>query len=462
MRLARALRFKKTLIPLSSTEAGSGAENIITFLRAIGDNCNMVAEVKINNTVGTPDTRFIPPHIRYNNSAFPLELKTTIAEVDDYGHDRPGIPRCRDAIADDFNRRYGTNIKGQNVILTTGGRAAMSSAALRIAGKHRRRGNLYNPKGQLYMPKVLLMQPGYNLFQTQLEGFGYEMRFVNISGLNDEQKLAAIRRRMDEQVLLLPICSPNNPDGQIFSEYFLNGVLKLMTEFPRLNVVYDSIYAPIIREPGIKVPNIFAMAAGNEELQSRIYVVDALSKSYAWPSRRAGWVIAYSEEEIKSIQVYKDAQFGPVVHEAQMAVISALEFTPKIIPGYFDEVNRIYNARLELVHKKLHQIEGFIGEIPPGAIYYWANFSKMKNFHASDVVQAAAERGIALSPGMKFGEGDHIRINCGARATELEIICDNIIDICREKGAEVNPARVNVPTGADDVPEFARKTMLWR
>ena len=233
----------------------------------------MIAHI-IDNRVGEPDTDLMPPHIdHHDHKNFPYELRR-IKAIKGYGMDRTGLPRCLEAIATDFNHRFGDNITSGNIILATGGRGAMTSAALRVRGKMLRAGHDFTPK-------VLLMQPGYNLFEKQYEGLSWKFTHVNIANAkNDDERLALIKQSLDKETLMLPICSPNNPDGKIYSEYFLKGILKLMLEFPRLHITYDAIYAPIVRGPNVKVPNIFTLC-GNDELRSRIFVADALSKSYA-------------------------------------------------------------------------------------------------------------------------------------------------------------------------------------
>ena len=318
------------------------------------------------------------------------------------------------AIARDFNFKNNSNITEANIVLASGARAAASSAILHVMTKYPGRG-------------VLLMQPGYNLYQTQFKGFGFKPQFVNFSHIEKTgDRMELLRRNLNSDILFLPLCNPNNPTGEIYSEEFLRGLLGLLHEFPQLHIINDSIYDRVVRDSSIHPPNIFALA--NAEERKRVFEVNALSKFYSYPAIRAGWLIS-DATEIELIQEAKDAQIGPLNNIAQLLIIAALELTPKLIPDYFEQVNRVYNARLRLVHEKLQQIKGFKSGIPAGSFYYWADFSGL-DINVKQLVDELARENIFLSWCGKFGDDNCLRINCGAKQEELGIICDAIVNYC--------------------------------
>ncbi len=386
----------------------------------------------IDNRVGEPDTDFIPEYLRIGNLPKQLHHHTEYG----YSLDRRGIHETLDAIAKDFNHKNNSNITEANIVLSSGARSAASSAILHIMAKFPGR-------------KVLLIQPGYNLYENQFKGFGFTCDFVNISGATDAERLKLIEKNLTAETLFLPLCNPNNPTGEVYSSNFLKGILKLLHKFPNLHVINDSIYDRVVRDQTIHPPNIFALATHDE--RKRVFEVNALSKFYSYPAIRAGWLIS-DADEIAQIQEVKDAQFGPLNNVAQLMIIAALKLTPELIPHYFAQVNEVYNARLELVHKKLHQIKGFTSKIPQGAFYYWADFSGT-GIATPEIIQALEAKNIFVASGAKFGDANCIRINCGAKANELAIICDNIVEICAAKGAAITKAEIRLPL--HDKPPFA-------
>lgn len=389
----------------------------------------------IDNRVGEPDTDFIPPHLRIGNLPKELHHHTEYG----YSLDRRGIHHCLEAIAADFNFKNNSDIGEENIVLASGARAAASSAILHV---------MSNYKGR----KVLLVEPGYNLYKTQFEGFGFKSTAINIDGMDTKTRIEHIREKLDDEVLFLPLCNPNNPSGEIYSEEFLRGLLGLLHEFPNLHIINDSIYDRVVRDSTIHPPNIFALASMDE--RKRVFEVNALSKFYSYPAIRAGWLIS-DPEEVAKIQEVKDAQFGPLNNVAQLLIIGALEITTKLIPDYFEQVNKVYNSRLRLVHEKLQQISNFKSSIPAGSFYYWADFSNLVS--AKELVDSLTKKYIFLSWGAKFGDENCIRINCGAKAKYLAIICDEIVEFCHKKGIKINRSAVQVPTESEDRPAFAVK-----
>ena len=389
----------------------------------------------IDNRVGEPDLSLIPPHLLPGKLPAELYLLSELG----YSLDRRGMHRCLEAIAADFNRKNNSDITEANVVLAAGARSAATSAILRVLGKTRRlKTNI--------KPKVLLIQPGYNLYHTQFEGFGCDIDFVNLSkAQTDAGKIELITEKLDKNVLFLPLCNPNNPTGEIYSKNFLQALLELLNNFPNLHIINDSIYDRIIRRPDLPPANLFALA--NKVQRKRVFDVNGLSKFYAYPGIRAGWLIS-DAEEIHKLQEYKDAQLGPLNNEAQLTIIAALEMTEKLTPYFFDQVNKVYNERLEFVHKKLHQIKGFKSEIPPGSFYYWADFSNL-NINVKKMVDELAAKNIYLAWGGKFGAPKCIRINCGAKAQNLNMICDGIIEFCRQEGLTIHPGKISLPSEGD-------------
>ncbi len=389
----------------------------------------------IDNRVGEPDTDFIPPHLRVG------KLPVSLHHLTEYGYslDRRGIHHCLEAIAVDFNFKNNSNITEANIVLASGARAAASSAILHAMGKHKGR-------------KVLLVEPGYNLYRTQFEGFGFTCESVNIDKLDTQKRLQAIKAKLSDEVLFLPLCNPNNPTGEIYSEEFLRGILELLGQFPHLHIINDSIYDRVVRDNTIHPPNIFALANPTE--RKRVFEVNALSKFYSYPAIRAGWLIS-DPEEIAKIQETKDAQLGPLNNVAQLLIIAALEMTTKLIPDYFEQVNSVYNARLRLVHEKLQQIQGFKSAIPAGSFYYWADFSGL-NIDAKEIVDELEKQNIYLAWGGKFGNPNCIRINCGAKAMDLAVICDAVAEFCQIKGAGVTKSLIYLSSNSADLPGFSK------
>jgi aspartate/methionine/tyrosine aminotransferase len=272
-------------------------------------------------------------------------------------------------------------------------------------------------------PRALLLKPGYNLYDNQLIDLGFELDKVALpKAASDDEKLALIKAAITPDTVILPITNPNNPTGEIYSEKFLRGLLGLIDEFPRLNIINDAVYDHILRVGVAKPVNIFAL--GNNIEKKRVFEVNSLAKAYAYPAIRAGWAIG-EEKVIAEIQESKDPILGPLNNIAQLVTISALKHTPS---DYLENVKAVYDRRLKLVHDKLHQIKGFKSEIPLAAFYYWADFSGV--IEVKDLIHQLKAKNILLSDGAKFGDANCIRINCGASDEALITICDAIVETC--------------------------------
>lgn len=378
----------------------------------------------IDNRVGEPDLGLIPQNI------LPGKLPLSVMNLMEFGYsiDRQGLHETLQAVADYFNQYNNANVKPEQVIMADGARSAASVVVLYLRNKYAREDGT--------KPRALLLKPGYNLYDNQFVDLGFALDKVNLpKEASDEKKLALIKAAITHETVVLPITNPNNPTGEIYSEKFLRGLLDLVDEFPNLNIINDAVYDHILRAGVAKPANIFAM--GNAAEKKRVFEVNSLAKAYAYPAIRAGWAIG-EESVIAEIQESKDPILGPLNNIAQLVTISALVHTPS---DYLEKVTAVYDRRMQLVHDKLHQIEGFKSEVPPAAFYYWADFSGV--IEVKDLIRELKAKNILLSEGAKFGEPNCIRINCGASDEALIAICDAIVEVCREPKKSTNsPTRV--------------------
>ena len=368
----------------------------------------------INNIVGEPDLSLIPQNI------LPGNLPPEVMALMEYGYsiDRQGLPECLEAVADYYNNINNAHIKPDQVIMADGARAAASVIVIYLINHYEQRG--------LEKPRALLLKPGYNLYDEQFRGLGYGIDTAHVPvNITDAEKIKIIRAAIKPNTVVLPITNPNNPTGEIYSRGFLQSLLELLEEFPQLNIINDAVYDHIYRANAPLPISIFALA--NIAQSARVFEVNSLAKSYSYPAIRAGWAVG-AEAIIAAIQETKDPMLGPLNNIAQLVTISALKYTGE---DYHAKVNAVYDARLKLVHEKLHQIQGFKTKMPEGAFYYFADFTGVK-LTADEIVKAVAAKNIKLAAGAKFGAPNCIRINCGAHEDALEKICDAIVEACRE------------------------------
>ncbi len=408
----------------------------------------MSGRKKIDNRVGQPDIRMIPNHILPGR--MPGEVMQLM--IYDYAIDRQGLPQVLKAVADYYNDNIfpppqsgqasfpQLHIEPGQVLMADGARSAASVIAVYLMNQCRDRG--------VFHPRALLIKPGYSLYNAQFKGLGYKVDSVTVPlSASDGERLEAIRKAIKPDTIILPLTNPNNPTGEIYSAAFLQGLLKILDENPQLNIINDAVYDQILRKGIAKPASIMTLA--NPQQRKRVFEVDCLAKSFAYPAIRAGWAIG-DAEVMGAIQEGKDPMHGPLNNIAQLVVISALSFTPRLRPAYHEEVNAIYDRRLNYVHEKLSQIEGFKSQVPPATFYYWADFSGV--IPAQELIAELAKRDILVSNGKNFGDENCIRLNCGATAEVLGMICDEIVNICRERGVKINEREISpVPKILDEV-----------
>jgi len=97
---------------------------------------------------------------------------------------------------------------------------------------------------------------------------------------------------------LLVINFPHNPTGAILSESELNRVVEVARE-RNLTIFSDEMYRYLEHEPALRLPSV-------AEIYERGIALSGLSKSFALPGLRIGWLISKDQALLQSCATYKD------------------------------------------------------------------------------------------------------------------------------------------------------------
>jgi aspartate aminotransferase len=403
----------------------------------------------IDNRLGEPDPALVPKHVM----GMYLPKEAADLYVTGYLLDNYGLLAARKAVLDDFLRSNGDavaepeSLDPDNVVLTSGATYAAANLHWQIR----------KTAGSV-APEAALLEPGYNLYLPQLKEIGFAIRPVNVLDVlsdaraDKREREARIFDRLagavTKETALLILTDPGNPTGTVFSRAFKERLLtELLDVFPGLHIHHDAIYAKI-RRPHVETCSLFALA--DDKRRERVFETSSVSKAFL-PAVRGGWAILH-KKHLKSVDARLDCVHGQLGMEAQLSVIAALEATPRVIPNYYAEINRVYGVRAAYVKRRLEAIPG-VNSIPPeGAFYVFADFSALKarGTTAGAVVEEAKRRGILLAHGARFGAPDGIRVNAAAPGRELKAVLDAIRAIIGEKEEEPD---VGLAAG-EDVPRF--------
>jgi len=294
-----------------------------------------------------------------------------------------GITQLRNAICEWYLRRHGVVIDPElEACVTIGSKEGLSHLILAITGP-----------GDVVMTPT----PAYPIHPYSVIIAGGEVRSIPIGpgidffkGMENAYKTSWPRPKM------LIINFPHNPTTAVVEglDFF-----RKIVDFAKENnimIVHDLAYADLCFD-GYKAPS-FLQVPGASDVGVEFF---SMTKSYSMAGWRVGFCVGNKEMlgALTKIKSYLDyGMFQPI----QIASIVALRGPQDCV----EEIRKIYESRRNVLIKGL-QRAGWNVPPPKATIFVWAEipdrFKKMGSLEFCKLL--ITEGGVAVSPGIGFGEG---------------------------------------------------------
>lgn len=320
--------------------------------------------------------------------------------------DASGTPALKKAVCSYTKKNNGLDATPENVVVSCGAKQA-----------------LYNVFQVLLDEgdEALVPIPAWPTFGEQMKLC--EAKPVEIPTLHEENfqlDVEELEKRVTEKTRLLLINSPSNPTGAVYSEKNL----KQISDFAlahKLWVVADEVYNRIYYE-GEVAPSI--VQAGGAELQEKLVVVNAVSKTFAMTGWRIGWLVAPKEIAKAAGALQGNVTSNPTTF-AQSAAAYALE---NVKQETIDMVAE-YKKRRDFVLARLEEMQIPCAK-PDGAFYVFPKTKQLykKNIHNSvSFCEYLLEKArVAVVPGAGFSADEHVRISYASSMKNLEAAMEKL------------------------------------
>ncbi|QNI70156.1 aspartate aminotransferase [Cyanobium sp. NS01] len=331
----------------------------------------------------------------------PAFIRQAAAQALEAGHTRygpaAGESALREAIAGKLSRENGVPTSLGQVLVTNGGKQA-----------------LFNLFQVLLDPgdEVLLPAP-YWLSYPEIA----RLAGASVTVLPCE---ATAGFRLDPQQLeqaispatrLLVLNSPGNPTGIVISRGELEQLAAVLRRHPRVAVVCDEIYEYLLA-PGLVHHSLAAVAP---DLAERIFIVNGFAKGWAMTGWRVGW-LAGAEPVIRAASALQSQSTSNVCSFAQFGALAALEGPRDCVQTMAAEFNR----RRSLLSEGLRRLPGVTLPQPQGAFYAFPDVSAC-GLDSMTLCDRLLDRvGLAVVPGVAFGDDRCIRLSCAASPAAIE------------------------------------------
>lgn len=297
-----------------------------------------------------------------------------------------GDGQARGALADDLNRRFGTNYTADNFYLTAGAAGALCCAlsALSCPGD-----------------TFIAFAPYFPEYKVFVESAGAELVTVPADIEDFQIDFSAFDQALTPNTKGVIINSPNNPTGVVYSEATIQKLAQVLTEKSKeyghtIWLISDEPYREIVYRdtPLPWVPNYYP----------NTLVCYSYSKSLSLPGQRIGYVLVPPQAEDADI-VYA-AVCGAGRALGYVCAPSLFQLVAAECTGQTADIE-IYHKNRDLLLNALRDM-GYTCAQPDGAFYL---FPRSLEPDARAFCERARKYDLVLVPGDSFGCPGHVRIS---------------------------------------------------
>jgi len=302
-----------------------------------------------------------------------------------------GTPEMKKAIIRYTEEHYDRSVEPENVIASGGAKQAIMVALQAVVSPQEE--VIFPVPYWVSYPEMVKLCQGIPVPAAAEDGTFYP-------------RLQDIEEKVGSYTKAIIINSPNNPCGAMYSEEFIADIVDFC-EKRDLYLIMDDIYHRLIYD-SLKPINCYKYAHDLSE-NSKLIVINGVSKQYAMTGYRVGWAVANKKliEVMTNIQGHQTSGPSVLLQKGAVGAINGIQ-------------SGVENLRLTLENNRnimidrLNSFEGVKVTKPEGTFYCFPDFSAY-NKDSTKLAEFLIDKvQVVTVPGVEFGMEGHLRLSfCG-------------------------------------------------
>ena len=315
-----------------------------------------------------------------------------------------GIPELRKAIAKMYSKIYGLECSPEQIVVSNGAKHSLSNALTSVCGPG---------------DEVIISTPYWVSYGDLVEIAGAEFKLVETTAASGfKMSPAQLRAAITPRTRMVMLNSPGNPSGAVYTRAEQEALADVALE-TGIIVLSDEIYERLVY--GDVRATCFATL--RPKLAEQTITISGVSKSYAMTGWRMGWAIA-PLNVAKAMTNLQSQQTSNPSSISQYATLAAIDGDQECV----EKMRREFEARRDLVCKRLSSMPGVVCPRPDGAFYAFFNVSSYfgrtlgghKVTDSATFCRAALESAhVGLVPGSAFGTEGYVRLSFATSRDQL-------------------------------------------
>lgn len=299
-----------------------------------------------------------------------------------------GLPSLKKAIVRYMEENYNKVVAPENIIASTGAKQSLYNTLFTII----------DPQDE-----VILLAPHWVSYPEMVKMVHGVPVVVTPEDGTFTPRMEDIEQTVTSYTKAIIVNSPCNPSGAVFSDDFIGEIVEFC-EKKGIYLILDDIYQKLV-ENGVR-PAIGYDYTKKDLENSRLIVVNGVSKLYGMTGFRIGWVVGPRKLVEAMAKIQSQITSNPSV-VSQAAAEGALQGVQSVVE----------NLRLEIQNNRsvmIRELEAFNGVRvirPKGTFYCLPDFRayekdslKLSNFLLEKAL-------VVTVPGVDFGMEGHLRLS---------------------------------------------------
>lgn len=327
-----------------------------------------------------------------------------------------GMPELKKAICEKFRKDNDLLYTEDQIVVSSGAKSSLYHAIEAVVEEG---------------DEVLLPSPYWLTYPELVALAGGKTVYVPAKKENGYKVTAAdLKKALTPRTKALIFNSPNNPTGAVYSEEEVKEIAKFVEE-SGIYVIADEIYEKLVYG-GEKH---YSIAQYSEKVKEQTIVINGVSKTYAMTGWRIGYLAA-PKNIAKAIGSMQSHTASNPCSIAQYATVAALSGGADFI----EKMHSTFDERRKYMYERMKKMDGVVCAEPKGAFYVFADVSALygKTFEGEKVegsmqfANAALKKGVALIPGIAFGDDRCIRLSYAISMEDIKEGLDRLESFIKE------------------------------
>ena len=269
--------------------------------------------------------------------------------------------------------------------------------------------------------EIVVMLPNY----MQIYGVGINYRLnVRTFSLKEELNwgldIDELNSAVTDKTRLIAICNPNNPSGHILTTEERKAIVNAADRVGAW-ILSDEVYAGAEHTSEEITPSFW----GDYD---RVYAIGSLSKAYALPGLRIGWVVA-PEEMVEPLWARQD--YITISTTMLGNKLAAHALVPKTRARLIQRTRQYVRSGYRVLENWVQENSDLLSVIPPQAAAI-AFVRYHKDVSSTEIVQRLIhEEDTYVVPGSHFGLDQHLRISYGLGKDYVEEGLRRVLKVLR-------------------------------